>query len=317
MQLAQIMSQLIVIVRSFFKSKNAEIEPRDILVHLLKEVEKRKKHGIEEKAFVPNSYIVYLCPADFEEMYPLIAGVREQLKSRLDTTIKKKGYKLLSNTISLEIREDANMMKSQIVIKSLFIKPKSVMPECEKNALSEKHEVVEAQDKGPKEFKALLHHPAAMKKEENTLVGRQRVDDILINTESLKDTLEETGEEPCQQSEPYVKKCTQMISEKETKYINPVRAKLELLTGDRSGSVISLQDGEHTFGRGSQSRHLIQDLDETVSRLHFRLVVKEKQVRLWDMNSLNGTKVNDVEVEEAELSKGDVIAAGKVLLRVA
>jgi pSer/pThr/pTyr-binding forkhead associated (FHA) protein len=93
--------------------------------------------------------------------------------------------------------------------------------------------------------------------------------------------------------------------------------KLEILEGDNKGGVIALKEGDYTFGRGKDAQILIKDKDDTVSRLHFKLVVREGRINIKDLNSANGTKVNDIDIEEAELNKGDTIAAGKALLRVA
>ena len=93
--------------------KVGELQPKDILTKLFKEIENRKKLGIEENAFVPNVYAVYLSPPDYEELSPLLSGIREQLKNKLMDRIKKSDYRLLSSAVSLEIREDNGLRKTR------------------------------------------------------------------------------------------------------------------------------------------------------------------------------------------------------------
>ena len=62
---------------------------------------------------------------------------------------------------------------------------------------------------------------------------------------------------------------------------------------------------------------LIKDSEDTVSRVHFKIIIKEGKVNIQDMSSSNGTRVNDIEIEEAELNRGDTINAGEVFLKVA
>ena len=81
--------------------------------------------------------------------------------------------------------------------------------------------------------------------------------------------------------------------------------------------MITLSEGRFTFGRGREAQLHITDTEETVSRSHFDIVVKEGHAVIRDLNSLNGTCVNDMMIEEADLKKGDTVRAGKVLLKVA
>lgn len=58
--------------------------------------------------------------------------------------------------------------------------------------------------------------------------------------------------------------------------------------------------------------------DASVSRIHARFVEKEGQVALIDMNSTNGTYVNDIRLEQAEvmlLEDGDAVRFGNVEMR--
>ena len=254
-------------IRNSLWGGDEELQPKDILSKLISELEQRKKLGIEENAFVPNVYAVYLSPGDYEELSPLLSGIKEQLKNKLMEKVKKNGYRLLSASISIELREDSALEKNQVVVESSYLKEKSVAIPLSGTSV--------------------------------TFSGKEK-------------KAEEIKPEPVQKDIR-----TQIIEDKKTRIIDNTKVKLEILQGENKGEVIALKEGDYTFGRGKDAQILVKDKDETVSRVHFKLIVREGRINIKDLNSANGTKVNDIEIEEAELHKGDTVAAGKILLKVA
>lgn len=53
-----------------------------------------------------------------------------------------------------------------------------------------------------------------------------------------------------------------------------------------------------------------------VSRLHCRLTASDDQVEVVDLESTNGTFVNDKRIEKAQLATGDRLRIGRVELTV-
>ena len=89
------------------------------------------------------------------------------------------------------------------------------------------------------------------------------------------------------------------------------------------GRYLAIDDGEQRrlvpleqdvvhIGRGFRS-HVRLD-DASVSRNHAILAVQAGRVRLIDDRSANGTYVNGTRIEQAELTDGDVIVVGRVVL---
>lgn len=259
-------------LKKLTEKTSGEIQPRDILDRLVTELERKKKLGIDENAFVPNVYVVYLSPFDYEEISPLLTGLRDQLKNKLLERIKKHGYRLLSTVLTLEIREDGALQKGQAVIESSFLKEKTSL-----------HTFVE-------DTTRLISQTA------QALETKQPLASASVTPKA---------------------QLTRIIEDKKTRIIDNTKLKLDIIEGESKGEVIGLKEGEYTFGRGRDASILIKDNEETVSRIHFKLLVKEGLIKIRDLNSANGTRVNDIDIEEAELKKGDTIAAGKVLLRVA
>jgi len=243
------------------------LQPKEILQKIFVEIERRKKLGIEENAYVPNAYAVYLSPSDYEELSPFLFGIKEQLIKKVSEKIRNKGYKLLSTNLSIEIRQDPALEKNQVVIESSFLKEKAT------SSLASL----------PTEIETALF----LKETSQTLSGT-----------SQKNIL------------------TKVIEEKKTKMIDNIKIKLEILEGESKGNFIALKEGDYTFGRGKDAAILLSDSEETISRIHFKLVVRNGRIAIKDLNSTNGTKVNGIEIENAELNKGDTINAGKVALRV-
>ncbi|MBA4417077.1 MAG: hypothetical protein C0392_04085 [Syntrophus sp. (in: bacteria)] len=296
-------------MKNMFYEKNRGLQPREILVMMLCELEKRKKYGIEEKAFVPNVYAVYLNSFDYEEMSPLLSGIKEQLKNRIMEKARRKGYKLLSSSISIDIREDSGLLRNQVVVESSFLKEKTPVTMVKDN-------VSASSEKGQKE-KGIERHTISprvreiMNRKDSPAFPPHGVETEQDVREGGTCT-EESAPEPLKE-----KGFTKIIEDKKTRFIDNARARLEIVGGEESGDVIALQEGEYTFGRGRNAQLLIKDKEEMVSRVHFKLIVKDGHIRIKDLGSLNGTKVNEIEIEEAELKKGDIIAAGKALLKVA
>jgi len=299
MTLKTIIRKIIGLFVSGKQSESAALQPRDILNNLLAEVERRKKLGIEEDAFVPNTYAVYLSKWDYEEFSPLLAGIKDQLRNRLLEKIKTKGYRILSTTIALDIREDAALEKGCVVIESSFIKEKGAFVQVEMNRPDGRY-------------------TQSVRMEPNRS-GKAGITTPPTETRLVHPTREASPATPSVIPLPAAFKTssgTRIIEDKKTKLIDGTKVRFQILEGESKGEIISLKDGEYTFGRGRDAQILIKDKDEVVSRVHFKICVREDRVSIRDLNSMNGTRVNDMEIEEAELHKGDIVSTGKVLLKV-
>ena len=90
-----------------------------------------------------------------------------------------------------------------------------------------------------------------------------------------------------------------------------------ILAGEHHGQMIrhEIAGSELRVGRGSTNDLVLAS--QTVSRNHARLVVEGDSVRVEDLKSLNGTRVNDRPVEgEVVAARGDMIEFGSVALRL-
>lgn len=82
-------------------------------------------------------------------------------------------------------------------------------------------------------------------------------------------------------------------------------------TGETAGNLpFRLEGGEYVLGRTKQCQILI--LDVTVSRRHARLVSEAGILTVEDLDSSNGTRVNECPVTECELRPGDYVRFGGV-----
>jgi len=72
--------------------------------------------------------------------------------------------------------------------------------------------------------------------------------------------------------------------------------------------------GQHiTLGRAADNQICLDEV--TVSQHHAVLLIEEGLVKLCDLNSTNGTRVNGARIVERELKDGDLIAIGEVEMR--
>lgn len=103
------------------------------------------------------------------------------------------------------------------------------------------------------------------------------------------------------------------------------RSRKESVDADQAGPgrYLTVEDGEerrliplpvgiHSLGRGFSVDVRLDD--NSVSRRHALLAVRPRGARILDDRSANGTHVNGRRVTEAELSDGDVIVLGRVVL---
>lgn len=89
-------------------------------------------------------------------------------------------------------------------------------------------------------------------------------------------------------------------------------AMLVVKRGPRAGTRFVLTRDVTKAGRHPESDIFLDDI--TVSRRHAEIHRSGSAFRIIDMKSLNGTYVNKLRVEEADLSGGDEIQIGKFRL---
>ena len=90
---------------------------------------------------------------------------------------------------------------------------------------------------------------------------------------------------------------------------------IRVTSGPHSGQEY-LIDRRQTFMVGRSSRvHFPMTEDLLLSREHFRIENQPPLCHLMDLGSTNGTKVNGLRVERVLLREGDVITAGRQLVR--
>jgi pSer/pThr/pTyr-binding forkhead associated (FHA) protein/tetratricopeptide (TPR) repeat protein len=91
---------------------------------------------------------------------------------------------------------------------------------------------------------------------------------------------------------------------------DPVCPKLNVLEGPNAGQEFLLNGLRNSIGRGTDNSVVIAD--EAMSRQHLEIVKNSDDTySLQDLQSVNGTYVNDKRVEEADLFHGDRIKMGK------
>jgi diguanylate cyclase (GGDEF)-like protein len=88
---------------------------------------------------------------------------------------------------------------------------------------------------------------------------------------------------------------------------------LVTIYGRDLGKQYALDQAETTIGRGADNT-ITLDMDN-VSRMHARVLQKADGYFLEDLNSTNGTYVNDVEVKHERLRNGDLIKIGGAILK--
>jgi len=86
-------------------------------------------------------------------------------------------------------------------------------------------------------------------------------------------------------------------------------------SGDDPGDVIELKAGVNRFGTGEDCNFLVDH--SSVSEIHCDLIVDEEGLTVRDLDSQNGTFVNESPVAESKVLIGQTVRLGEVRLLVA
>lgn len=89
--------------------------------------------------------------------------------------------------------------------------------------------------------------------------------------------------------------------------------RLVVLTGASPSEILPLE-GEELFTIGRSAENQLRLFDNGVSREHCRIKLEGENFKIEDLNSHNGTFVNDVPVQELLLKHGDRIRVGRTHL---
>lgn len=93
----------------------------------------------------------------------------------------------------------------------------------------------------------------------------------------------------------------------------PPHPRLVMLGPPDAGSEFVLDEPEIVVGRTDENGIVINH--RSISRSHARVVVDNDKVRLFDLESANGVRVNGEDFTEVELRRGDLVELGTVRLR--
>jgi pSer/pThr/pTyr-binding forkhead associated (FHA) protein len=93
----------------------------------------------------------------------------------------------------------------------------------------------------------------------------------------------------------------------------PPYPRLVMLGPPDAGSEIALDQPEMIVGRTDENAIVINH--RSISRQHARIDLKDGCVRLYDLQSANGIRVNGQDFTEVELRRGDLVELGTVRLR--
>ena|SRR5271155_651056 len=103
---------------------------------------------------------------------------------------------------------------------------------------------------------------------------------------------------------------TILISEKRKP---PVVGWLVAMSGDQKGEDFKLHEGKNTVGGGPDSQVALRD--NTISGQHASLRYEDGKFILTDLDSSNGTFVNDKKISREELKDNDMIRFGEVTVK--
>ena len=111
------------------------------------------------------------------------------------------------------------------------------------------------------------------------------------------------------EEKPVVDRDTQVLGGEEPKdLIFQRKCQLVVIEGPSKGKKLDLNRPATRIGKRENNELVVED--KTVSRNHLEIVQAEDSYQLKDLESTNGTFINELRVKEAYLSPGDVIRIG-------
>lgn len=103
---------------------------------------------------------------------------------------------------------------------------------------------------------------------------------------------------------------TVLISEKRKP---PVLGWLVAMTGDQKGEDFRLREGKNVLGSAADAQVVIHDA--TVSAQHASLRYDDGKFFLTDLDSSNGTYINEKRIAREELKDNDLVRVGEITLK--
>lgn len=89
---------------------------------------------------------------------------------------------------------------------------------------------------------------------------------------------------------------------------------IRMLSGSHAGQVFPLKEGRHLIGRGGNCQIRFNDMD--VSKEHAFMIVDNDRLSVVDNQSRNGTFVNGILVNKANLKRGDKVSFNQTICDV-
>jgi pSer/pThr/pTyr-binding forkhead associated (FHA) protein len=103
---------------------------------------------------------------------------------------------------------------------------------------------------------------------------------------------------------------TVLISEKRKP---PVLGWLVAMSGDQKGEDFRVREGKNVLGSGADAQVTIRD--DTVSAQHASLRYDDGKFFLTDLDSSNGTYINEKRIAREELKDNDMVRVGEITLK--
>lgn len=90
--------------------------------------------------------------------------------------------------------------------------------------------------------------------------------------------------------------------------------RLVIHTGAHKGEELELQSGPNVLGRAEGNDFTLDD--PTVSSRHCEILVGEKEVQVRDLDSTNGTFIDNQRIRSAEIRSGQILMLGSMEMRL-
>lgn len=263
---------------SFARVFGGKVVPTEIDELLKQHTEESIMSDQDGNPLAPNMFHVEVSTKDLESMLQNRPRLTEDLADRLSRFIRNQGWSTASPVV-VEVQAQESLHTGQLKVDALFDSTTHLNYKSEKKLASDN-------DKEPQHLGDIVDH---------TKQGDIRPTEVSSPSYPGTEVIAQVSPEPgASGGHGYMGEGKEI--------------KVTLVLQDGSDRCYTLKDGVNIIGRGNGVDLRIPDTG--VSRQHAEIMWDGFDAVLTDLNSTNGTSVNNTPVENWLLAHGDVISLG-------
>lgn len=266
------------------------VVPNELEECLKQEIEDFLMQDVDGRSLAPNDFRIGISPKDYDNLMGTEPTLPQDLANRMSRYCRNNGWSL-SGSVSVRLEQVDVLHTGQLKTASSFVEGYRdlsgyVGGDDDRSAAGQRPPTP------PAGFRSAAQAPAAPE------ATGQDADALAWSSASL----------PAPEQDAAVEGNATQVAPPRASSSEEHRTTATLLLQDGSNRTFELRPGSSIIGRGTSADFRLPDTG--VSRSHAEIAWDGTEAVLTDMQSTNGTMVNDTPVESWLLADGDIISMG-------